>query len=253
LFHNQPCLYEPAAAVSEPSGPGSKGHAIEAELDRDLGFVSVLAIGVGTMIAAGIFTLSGLVPSTRRLARRSLRYCSSVVDSDLRDIASARRARSLRRLRALDRAHLGECGAHSAPPQVPELEAPLSGPVPAPAPCPRDSRELVPPLSGAASRSGSSGARCAGRWFRGFMGWKGAQIEAEALPGQPSRVALEQTDAAEADFRSLVPLAHAANVDSLIDIASVIARARNGAHPRHSRRGGAGAAPAAARRLLRGA
>ncbi|MGB5695984.1 MAG: amino acid permease [Polyangiales bacterium] len=64
--------------------------------------------------------------------------------------------------------------------------------------------------------------------FVGFMGWKGAQIEAEALPGQPSRVALEQTDAAEADFRILVPLAHPANVDSLIDIASAIARARNG-------------------------
>ncbi len=35
------------------------GH-IEAELSRDLGLPSALAIGVGTMIAAGIFTLSGL-------------------------------------------------------------------------------------------------------------------------------------------------------------------------------------------------
>ena len=37
-----------------------KGKPIEAELSRDLGFYSALAIGVGTMIAAGIFTLSGL-------------------------------------------------------------------------------------------------------------------------------------------------------------------------------------------------
>lgn len=34
--------------------------AIETELSRDLGLVSALAIGVGTMVAAGIFTLSGL-------------------------------------------------------------------------------------------------------------------------------------------------------------------------------------------------
>ena len=33
---------------------------IEAELSRDLGLISALAIGVGTMIAAGIFSLSGL-------------------------------------------------------------------------------------------------------------------------------------------------------------------------------------------------
>ena len=64
--------------------------------------------------------------------------------------------------------------------------------------------------------------------FVGFMGWKGAQVEAESLPGQRSRVALEQTDAADADFRILVPLAHPANVDALIDIASAIARRHNG-------------------------
>ena len=34
--------------------------AATAELPRHLGFTSALAIGVGTMIAAGIFTLSGL-------------------------------------------------------------------------------------------------------------------------------------------------------------------------------------------------
>ncbi len=39
---------------------GSNNHVVEAELSRDLGLVSALAIGVGTMIAAGIFTLSGL-------------------------------------------------------------------------------------------------------------------------------------------------------------------------------------------------
>ena len=33
---------------------------IETELSRDLGLPTALAIGIGTMIAAGIFTLSGL-------------------------------------------------------------------------------------------------------------------------------------------------------------------------------------------------
>ena len=33
---------------------------IETELSRDMGLTSALSIGVGTMIAAGIFTLSGL-------------------------------------------------------------------------------------------------------------------------------------------------------------------------------------------------
>ena len=37
-----------------------KPFEIQTELSRDLGLVSALAIGVGTMIAAGIFTLSGL-------------------------------------------------------------------------------------------------------------------------------------------------------------------------------------------------
>jgi len=70
------------------------------------------------------------------------------------------------------------------------------------------------------------GALIAG--FVAFMGWKGAQLEAEALPGERSRVALEQADSAEADFRILVPLAHPANVDSLIDLAAGIAHARKG-------------------------
>ena len=33
---------------------------IQTELGRDLGFITAFSIGVGTMIAAGIFTLSGL-------------------------------------------------------------------------------------------------------------------------------------------------------------------------------------------------
>ena len=36
---------------------------VEAELDRDIGFVGAVALGVGTMIAAGIFVLSGLAVS----------------------------------------------------------------------------------------------------------------------------------------------------------------------------------------------
>ena len=34
--------------MSEPPGSGTNGPPIEAELTRDLGLVSVLAIGVGT-------------------------------------------------------------------------------------------------------------------------------------------------------------------------------------------------------------
>ncbi|WP_049998428.1 amino acid permease [Halococcus sediminicola] len=36
---------------------------VETELDRDIGFVGAVALGVGTMIAAGIFVLSGLAVS----------------------------------------------------------------------------------------------------------------------------------------------------------------------------------------------
>ncbi|MDE2973371.1 MAG: amino acid permease [Gemmatimonadota bacterium] len=46
---------------SRPSRtPGAAGQVAVAGLGRDLGLVSALAIGTGTMIAAGIFTLSGL-------------------------------------------------------------------------------------------------------------------------------------------------------------------------------------------------
>jgi hypothetical protein len=46
------------ASDGEPSG-----HDIREEEDRSMGFLSVAAIGVGTMIAAGIFVLSGLAVS----------------------------------------------------------------------------------------------------------------------------------------------------------------------------------------------
>lgn len=42
------------------SEPNKKPAAIETHMTRDLGLSAALAIGVGTMIAAGIFTLSGL-------------------------------------------------------------------------------------------------------------------------------------------------------------------------------------------------
>ena len=44
----------------ENEAAAGNGHEIQTELTRDLGLTSALAIGVGTMIAAGIFTLSGL-------------------------------------------------------------------------------------------------------------------------------------------------------------------------------------------------
>ena len=61
-----------------------------------------------------------------------------------------------------------------------------------------------------------------------FMGWKGAQAEADALPGRPSRIALEEADVSESDFRVLVPLGHPANVNALVDLASSVATRRNG-------------------------
>jgi basic amino acid/polyamine antiporter, APA family len=51
---------EPAEGVADGASADSGDGEIQAELSRDLGLVSALAIGVGTMIAAGIFTLSGL-------------------------------------------------------------------------------------------------------------------------------------------------------------------------------------------------
>jgi APA family basic amino acid/polyamine antiporter len=61
-----------------------------------------------------------------------------------------------------------------------------------------------------------------------FVVWKGTQADEVALPGEPSRVALERTAAGEGRFRVLVPLAHPANVRPLIDLASAIASERDG-------------------------
>ncbi|WP_248904684.1 amino acid permease [Halocatena marina] len=47
--------------VAETDAVG--GSDIESELDRDIGIVGAVALGVGTMIAAGIFVLSGLAVS----------------------------------------------------------------------------------------------------------------------------------------------------------------------------------------------
>ncbi len=54
----------------------------------------------------------------------------------------------------------------------------------------------------------------------GFLIWKGSQVEEEALPGSPSRVALVESTAREGSLRVLVPLANPANVDELISIAA---------------------------------
>lgn len=46
--------------MSDESGASSTGGDVEGELERNIGLTGALAIGVGTMIAAGIFVLSGL-------------------------------------------------------------------------------------------------------------------------------------------------------------------------------------------------
>ena len=50
----------PERPSADTPGSEDSGHVVVAGLSRDLGLVSALAIGTGTMIAAGIFTLSGL-------------------------------------------------------------------------------------------------------------------------------------------------------------------------------------------------
>ena len=64
--------------------------------------------------------------------------------------------------------------------------------------------------------------------FLGFLAWKGTQAEAVAISGQPSRVALERSTAAESRFRVLVPIANPANVSKLIDLAASVAKPRDG-------------------------
>ena len=50
-------------ANSEVDTTAEGSPEVEAELDRDIGIVGAVALGVGTMIAAGIFVLSGLAVS----------------------------------------------------------------------------------------------------------------------------------------------------------------------------------------------
>ena len=64
--------------------------------------------------------------------------------------------------------------------------------------------------------------------FFAYLAWKGSQVEETVLPGDASRVALEQRATSPSEFRVLVPIANPANVDELIDLASDIAGARNG-------------------------
>jgi amino acid transporter/nucleotide-binding universal stress UspA family protein len=65
--------------------------------------------------------------------------------------------------------------------------------------------------------------------FLGFLAWKGTQaIEKVALPGQPSRTALERSAGEERRYRVLVPIANPGNVDQLIDLACSIAKRQDG-------------------------
>jgi len=63
----------------------------------------------------------------------------------------------------------------------------------------------------------------------GFFAWKGMEPAEAALPGAPSRVALERSAAdVQRPFRVLVALANPANVPPLVALASLIAKERNG-------------------------
>ncbi len=63
----------------------------------------------------------------------------------------------------------------------------------------------------------------------GYVAWQGSIASEAALPGEPSRVALEQSaTTGDHPFRVLVPLANPANVRQLIDLAAAIAAARKG-------------------------
>lgn len=55
-----------------------------------------------------------------------------------------------------------------------------------------------------------------------FLAWKALQPDEAALPGEPSRVALERSAPTEGRFRVLVPVANPDNVDQLIGIASAL-------------------------------
>lgn len=63
----------------------------------------------------------------------------------------------------------------------------------------------------------------------GFVAWKGFRAGEVALPGAPSRVALERSaSTGEHPFRILVPLANPENVDELTRMAGSVAREREG-------------------------
>jgi len=64
--------------------------------------------------------------------------------------------------------------------------------------------------------------------FVAFMGWKGAEVEEAALPGAPSRVALEQSDAAEGRFQVMLPVVATAHLDALVDVGCAIAKRHQG-------------------------
>ncbi len=64
----------------------------------------------------------------------------------------------------------------------------------------------------------------------GFLSWKGAQPEEAAIPGVPSRIALETyvPDKKDKRFHVLVPLANPQTMPDLVKMASIIAKARGG-------------------------
>lgn len=64
--------------------------------------------------------------------------------------------------------------------------------------------------------------------FLGFLAWKGSQPEQDAMPGEPSRIALGRYAVREGGFRVLVPLSNPDNVEPLMEIASAVAAERDG-------------------------
>lgn len=62
----------------------------------------------------------------------------------------------------------------------------------------------------------------------GFIIWRGAEPEEKALPGLPSRLAVERRAYREGQYRVLVPLANPANIERLIRIAASIAKKHDG-------------------------
>ena len=61
-----------------------------------------------------------------------------------------------------------------------------------------------------------------------FIAWKGSKVREVALPGEPSRVALESEPGQEVKYRVLVPVANPDNVPRLMEIASALASHNGG-------------------------